>query len=266
MVHTGVDLFVFMNKIVIIMKPLNEALVEERSKSNKELGEISRLTNISLNALHALENGEFQKIPGKFYFINYIKNYLNALGANEKEFFKVHQHQIDEVKFGVKERNSGYYTKLRYTRFKKRNLFVSLFLFILMLAVLFFILYSGKDSILRKFSLTSKPVPIPANHAGVTPFAGTFDPDIHPVNVDIEFLNNCWMQVTRGNRRIAEKVFQKGEKVRCSGYQLGLVIGNPQAVRLLLNGSEVKYLKLLSRRERLQITPADIKTILGREK
>ena len=248
------------------MKPLNEALIEERKKKDINLDEISSVTNISLNSLHALEKGEYEKIPGKFYFKNYIKNYLNAVGADEKEFLKTHRDEIESVTYGVKERNSGYYTKLRYTRFKKRNFFVSLFLTLLLLAVLFFILYSGKDSILRKISLTSKPVDIPPNHAVSPAFSGTFDRDFHPVTADIRFLENCWMQVKRGGRLMGEKVWQKDTNARFAGYNLEFLIGNPRAVRFVLNGSEVKYLKLLNRRERLIVTPADIKTILEREK
>lgn len=248
------------------MKKLNEALVNERKKRDVSLEEISRLTNIGLKSLQALEQGDYERIPGKFYLVNYVKSYLHAVGADEKEILDTYDKEIEDVELGNKEKNSAYYTKLRYSRFKKKNVFVSLFIFLLLAAIIFFILDFGKDSFLRKWNFSSKPVPLPSNRVGILPYSNTFNPDLYPLTIDIEFFKGCWMKVNRSGLKLIEKVYQEGDKVHFNGYELQFIIGNPGAVRFFLNGTEVKYLHQITRRETLTITPAHIKDTWERGK
>lgn len=241
---------------------LGEALAGERKKKNIPLEKISKTTNISLKSLKALENEEFHRIPGDFYLKNYIKSYLKAIGCDEKAFFKTHKEAFRTVHLGAKEKKNTYYSKLRYSRFKKKNVFFSGFVFFVLFGIVFFILYLGKRSI------STLPGYLPVTAPPLAPLtdANAFSIDYWPVRVDIEFLDNCWIRVQRGLResqkKIIEQVYQKGDKLEIKGYALDFLIGNPSAVRFYLNDNEVKIFKNKPGAERITITPQNLNKIL----
>ncbi|MCP5051401.1 MAG: DUF4115 domain-containing protein [bacterium] len=252
-------------------KTLTEALVNERKKKDIKLEQIAQKTNISLKSLQALENGDFDRLPGTFYFKNYIKSYLKAINGNEKVFFETYSEVIDEILMQTKDEGKGnYYSKLRYMRFKKRNIIFT-FIFILLLIILAAFLFfttTGKNIIFGKMTAdsevsggTSPPVIPPANWKLPT-VANQVSMDYSPVRVDISFLKNCWLQAYRGDVKIIEKVFKAGEKAMFKGYRVQVTVGNPSGVRFYINNREVTYLKNLARSERLDISPASMERIL----
>ncbi|UCH92737.1 MAG: DUF4115 domain-containing protein [Candidatus Aminicenantes bacterium] len=242
---------------------LGEALMRERKKKNIPLEEISKRTNINLKSLQALEDEEFHRIPGAFYLKNYIKSYLRAIGSDERTFFQTHDKAFRNVRLGPREKSKAYYSRLRYSRFKKKNVFFSVFLFLVLFAIVFAVLYLGRHNIFSpsaEVNWTAVPL---------APFtkAKLFSIDYWPVRVDIEFLDNCWLQVHRGRqeskKKILEQVYQKGDNVKINGYELHFFIGNPSAVRFHLNNKEVTVLKNKSRAGRITITPGKVKEIPG---
>jgi cytoskeletal protein RodZ len=242
---------------------LGSALKSERRQKNISLTEISRQTNIGLKALQALENDEFQQIPGGFYLRNYIRSYLAAIGSEEATFFAAYRETLQAAQAGSKEKKKAHYAKLRYSRFKKKKAFLGGFIFFLLFAVGFFILFLGKGHVLGP----SLQLPL----AGVPPLSfnttAPFCLDVWPVRVEIEFLDNCWMQVYRGQQqnrqKVGEQVYQKGDHFKINGYALHFSIGNPAALRFYLNGKELTYLKNQVRAEQLTINPQRIEAILG---
>jgi cytoskeletal protein RodZ len=241
---------------------LGKALAGERKKKNIPLEKISKSTNISLNSLKALENEEFHKIPGEFYLKNYVKSYLKAIDCDEKVFFKTHKEAFRSVQPAAKEKKITYYSKLRYSRFKKKNVFFSGFVFFVLFVIVFFVLYLGK----RHTSIL--PTHLPATALPLTPLTGAdaFSIDYLPVRVHIEFLDNCWLRVQRGlkenQKKTIEQVYQKGDKLEIKGYALDFLIGNPAAVHFYLNSKEITIFKNKPGAERIAITPQNLNEIL----
>jgi len=54
-----------------------------RSTKGISLEEISRNTKIKISTLQALEQGNFESLPGGIYNISYIRQYARAIGADE---------------------------------------------------------------------------------------------------------------------------------------------------------------------------------------
>ena len=54
-----------------------------RNTKGISLEEISRNTKIKVSTLQALEQGEFEQLPGGIYNISYIRQYARAIGADE---------------------------------------------------------------------------------------------------------------------------------------------------------------------------------------
>jgi len=253
------------------MTTIGKALVSERKEKNISLEEISKKTNISIKSLQLLENDEFESIPGKFYIKNYIKSYLNAVGGDEKAFWETFQNSIDSVVSGIPEKSTPYYSKLRYSRFKKKSLLFSLLALIVVIILALSLLFVSKGNIFKdigEFIGQSKKAPYRTSTDALkfTSHAVPGEPqaslDQPAVLVDAQFNQECWVKVYRGNQKIDEKVFQKDDRAQWKGYDLRVTLGNPSAVKLLVNGQEVTYIKKLARSERLELTPATIKGII----
>ena len=54
-----------------------------RNTKGISLEEISRNTKLKVSTLKAIEDGEFEALPGGIYNISYIRQYARAIGADE---------------------------------------------------------------------------------------------------------------------------------------------------------------------------------------
>lgn len=249
------------------MNRLGDALKHEREKRDIPLEYIATKTNITLNTLTALENEQFIEIPGGFYFKNYIKSYLNAIDADAGEFLETHREQIAASCCKRAETSSAYCTKLRYSRFKRKNVFL-IFLFAVVLSgLLFYAVNNKKEAILNSWSGWNKrSVEVALPQSGIDFIAHHFQEDssrdYSPLNAALEFSGRCWVQVNRGKEKIIEQTFQKGEKLAVAGYELTIHMDNPAAVRFLLDAKEVSYLRTLTQPEKITITPVTMGKLL----
>ncbi len=60
-------------------------LVTVRQKKGLSLQEIAQATKIGVNYLRAIEEGEFEKLPGGIYNTSYVRQYARAIDYNEAE-------------------------------------------------------------------------------------------------------------------------------------------------------------------------------------
>lgn len=244
------------------MAGLGESLKNEREKRGITLEDVAKKTNINIKALQALELNDFKRIPGAFYFKNYIKNYLAALDIPAEAFLETHQQVMESAFTGCMP--DSYCAKVKYARFKKRSIYFSILVTAFLIIGVSYIIYSNKDDIFGGWTVGSDRVDIPESMMRLD-FIGQEDNysiDYPPVQAVIEFKQNCWAQVFRGKEKIADSIFQQGSHLDVSGYELTISIGNPAGVRFLLNGREVTYLKNLNKAERLVINPATALEIL----
>jgi cytoskeletal protein RodZ len=244
---------------------IGEALKAEREKRDISLEAISDKTNISVNALVALENENIERIPGPFYLKNYIRTYLDTIGANADDFLKIHEEKIDSIfRKNGETASQPYNIRLRYSRFRNRkNIYVSLFLTTLIFIVVFYLIYTKKDDIFGGWDSKTGGISIPEVGLDFTAINSQKDRsrDYSPLNISIEFLDQCWIQISRGKEKLVGQVFKKGDKLAAEGYELTVYMANPAALRLTLNGKEVSYLQKLSAPKKLVLKPATIKEI-----
>jgi hypothetical protein len=189
-----------------------------------------------------------------------LKSYLNAVDADVEVFLETHGDEIAAFRGKKTETSNTYCTKLKYSRFKKRNILLIILIAVILSASLFYLVYSKKEEIINGWNdWYKKPVAIPIPQSGIDFIAHHFrenlNRDYAPLNVVIEFSGRCWVLVNRGKEKIIEKTFQKGEKLEAAGYDLTLYLDNPAGVRFLLNGREVTYLQKLTQPEKIKITP-----------
>jgi len=87
---------------------------------------------------------------------------------------------------------------------------------------------------------------------------------VAPVVARLELDAPCWLQLWRGTEKIEQRIFRKGEVFSLKGYQLTLVIANPQALRLELNDEEVSYFRSSPIPLKMVVNPGNLMDIVSR--
>jgi len=75
---------------------LGEYLRKHREEANLSLKEISLITRIRCEYLKALENEEFEKIPGEVFVKGYIKEFLKTISIEPSEAIRLYNEQKEE--------------------------------------------------------------------------------------------------------------------------------------------------------------------------
>jgi cytoskeleton protein RodZ len=67
-----------------------------RETKGISLEQISHLTKLRVSTLKAIEDGDFNALPGGIYNISYIRQYARAIDADESHLLHLYrlQHQI----------------------------------------------------------------------------------------------------------------------------------------------------------------------------
>lgn len=233
-------------------KKLGQALKKERELRGLSLADIANETRIGSRYLQALENEDFSMFPGAFYIRYYIKNYLRACGADETVFFNSHYDYLQAV---LDEKGEPppdqYLSKLEYVKFKKRKTILIVFLLLIVIGALLFWFFGRQGRVKAQ----AGPFAFPAFSATLLPEQKDFCRAGAPVSMHLTFSDSCWLQFWRGGEKIVEKIFARGDTLSGQGYQLTLVMGNPAAVRLMVNGREWPSLSRFNNGLKLLISP-----------
>ena len=67
-----------------------------RQTKGISLEQISNITKLRISTLQAIEDGDFDALPGGIYNISYIRQYARAIDADESHLIQLYrlQHQI----------------------------------------------------------------------------------------------------------------------------------------------------------------------------
>lgn len=247
-------------------KIVGQALRKEREARGVSLADIAAETRIGLRFLQALEDEEFDLFPGKFYIHYYVKNYLQACGADETAFFNTYRQYLDGIlKRGEEPPPDRYMQKMNYARYRRNRTLLLAALGLTVLALLAYLLF-GPPRLLERWAPLRPAVAIavpPFSHqllAGEEELCLTSA----PLQANLALDAPCWLSLWRGSEKVAERTFRQGESISLSGYRLTLVVANPQALRLQLNGSDVSYLRSSSQAVKLVVDPGNLEEILRR--
>lgn len=85
------------------MSELGALLKKAREEKGFSLDEVQEQTKIRKRYLEALEEGDFDVLPGKFYIRAFIKNYAEFVGLDADEVLKHYQVEVPEPDMPVTE-------------------------------------------------------------------------------------------------------------------------------------------------------------------
>lgn len=246
------------------MANLGESLKLEREKRHISLEDIAVKTKLNIKLLCSLENNDLHLLPGGFYQKSIVRNYLKILGLDEKEFHRTYQTESASPVDRKPEMADKYLSKLRYSRFRQKNVLLTFFTIFSLITLAVVFAYINRTTLLYGWDYFFKAVALPET---TMPRLNAYPPyslDRSPVNVSVDFLENCWAQMRQGREEPVSRVFQKGERLDMKGYEFSFTIAKPSAVIISLNGRDISYLKTLSKPEKIDINPQTMGLLLGR--
>jgi cytoskeletal protein RodZ len=82
-------------------------LSRSRKKADVSLEEIAEETKISLRFLRAIEEEEFDKLPGGIFSTSYLRQYAAAIGYDEAELLAHYDRKINPAGSGSMARSNG---------------------------------------------------------------------------------------------------------------------------------------------------------------
>lgn len=80
------------------MSELGQKLRSARIEKGYSIDDLQRITKIQKRYLTAIEEGQFDKLPGDFYVRAFVKQYADSVGLNSDEILKQYSDEIPSVK------------------------------------------------------------------------------------------------------------------------------------------------------------------------
>jgi cytoskeletal protein RodZ len=224
------------------MISIGQDLKRERELRGISLEEIAESTKINIQFLKALEEDQFDLLPGKFFTRGIIREYAKYLGLEEESVLNKHHDTLQilnqDEKEDVKQASPSFpmniQNVIRITAFGAALIAV--------LVALFFI-FRGEEA-----PPPIKPPPtetkiqekaiIPPSHTA--PVEET-KKEIRELNLDIAFLQDTWIQVYADGEQIYEGIKLPGGKLQVvAREELVIDVGNAGGLNYTLNNQRGK--------------------------
>lgn len=247
-------------------------LRQERERQNLSIGDIEQGTSIRADYIEAIENGEYDKLPGKVYTKGFIKNYAKFLGLdadavgkefaadmNELESTPEPAPEVEEtaqaptkpveVKPVKKERKPLGHSVQQESRRSPNRLIVAAVILIAALAGSAWAFLSGSDDEVAKVNppvqqqtVAPEPAPVetptPVANANPAP-----EPKKDGVEIQARFNDRCWALVTVDGAVVQEGVIEGGQTVSWEGKEnITFRLGNAGAVEFFQDGKSLGVL------------------------
>lgn len=257
------------------MKELGELLQKARQDNQLSLKEISEQTKIQIHYLEALENGDFDRFSGDVYLKGALKNYAEAAGLDPEEVLDLY-HKLKgapppgEPLVELREKPPA---PLQTPRGERDPSFIyGLIILLLLLAAggcWFFAHYQKDKPPLEPDPSENQAEPAepeaPESSGGEEPGQDEELPPVKAVEIklsaaestaretffsvgnveqlELELLCNerCWIKMlVDGKEQFPQRNFRKGEEVVVdTAEKIWIRLGNPQGVKMTINGIEV---------------------------
>ena len=234
---------------------IGDTLRKEREKQRMTIQDIEDGTSIRASYIEAIENGEYDKMPGRVYAKGFVKNYANFLNLNGDEIVKQFVSEVSpatETVEQVKEvtpenKRSGFSVSGRRleieNKFSANHLVAAIVVIALLVGGFFYTMKDSSTEIAQEDVTKTqevKPTPPPEQVASVTPApepAPATPPKVDGVNLKASFSDDCWMLVTIDGAVVYEGVINAGQVMDWKGNNnVNVRVGNAGAVDFVMNG------------------------------
>lgn len=233
---------------------IGEELRKARERMKVSLQKVEEETNMRWRYLEALENEEWDKIPGEAYVKGFLRNYATYLGLDPEEMLLRYKTiRFQNIKIGENEikKSSAEVSEKGKIGFKKM-LSGIIGLMILVFGIYLF-LSPDTETVKEnkaKQVIEKKPEPIPQNPIQSNPQESVdkTETPLPPVNIEVKKVlvelvivkDTSWLQIESEKGVLWQGTAKQGQKFTFESKNfIKLWVGNAAAVYLKVNGNEL---------------------------
>jgi cytoskeletal protein RodZ len=231
------------------LQTVGEYLRAERLKKSLSIKDVESAISIRALYLNAIEEGNYDVVPGEVYLKGFIRNYATFLGLDSQEVMELYRQNKQQPKENELTETAQEVKTVKTAPKKEGGSGLTKWVTVGVLAALIaggFYWWSAENQ-------PSAPVPPPttqqqpqqAKIPPVTPSAPANPPaqSVTPANkvvVAAKFIAPCWTQITADGKVIYEGTPKNGESITWEATQkLSVKFGNAGVVDLVYNGKPV---------------------------
>jgi cytoskeletal protein RodZ len=254
------------------MSGVGQILKNSREAKGIAIEQVAEATSIRLLYLKAIEDEQFDIVPGEVYLKGFIRNYANYLGLNGPALVEQYKEQAagflqqeNPPAHALKQENrqEGVLTASKRREARTKNgaenllsllkMFVTVRNLIVVLALLTLVLAGYHISGLFSGQRAKTVLPKPA----VTPVTGVKAPDAavikgqgdfftvknaEKIEVSVAFTSDCWVEAYADRKEAFVGIKTSGKNLQVSAdKELMIKFGNIRAATIICNGVKVPY-------------------------
>lgn len=262
------------NDPVVEQAKLGELLVASRERWNLSAADLARQLRLGLRQVHALEENDFDALPGNTFVRGFIRNYARVVQTEPEAFLEAYERSRPQLQQPVIERNSTH-IEFQNTSTPKWVWYGVGFIVVLLASPLLIYLALREDEASLKALPTSSsklsaaqplpnmPLALPPPQAvlqntaiepasgtqvtaSVTPNPPSIAPKLSPqtdgqANLQMHFSGEAWVEIRdKSGKIIFSQLNASGQEQTVQGKPpLTLVVGNAGKVRIAYNGKPI---------------------------
>lgn len=214
------------------MASLGQELKQEREKRGISLEEISRATKISYRFLQAIENDNYELLPGGFFNRAFLRAYLRYLGLEEKPYLDRYEAYHQKIMLPKKESQED--------KIIKAFAWSKIFFTFLILAIsigFFYLLFQlrPKSEPVITRAIMVEPTKLPMQI--VEEKKETSPEPITGINMKIDFHQKTWIQIYADGVLKLDGLKNPGDTFEVTATKELLIhLGNAGGLTYTLNG------------------------------
>ncbi|OQX52535.1 MAG: hypothetical protein B5M54_08675 [Candidatus Aminicenantes bacterium 4484_214] len=220
------------------MSSLGQDLKKEREVRGISLQEIAEATKISLRYLQALEEDQFELLPGKFLTRAIIRSYAQQIGLDPEKILQRYQQYTGETQL-ARESTIAQKNEIIVQKFKSKKIIGPVLVIFLILFLVLIITWS----LLRSPQPTSQETliltPLPSSRENITQayFQLALSlPASFPLKLHLKFNQKTWLQVYADGILKINGLLYPGEEVYLEAkHEFLLHVGNAGGFQFTLN-------------------------------
>jgi len=231
------------------MQTVGELLRGEREKKGLSIKEIENAISIRSFYINAIEEGNYNLVPGEVYLKGFIRNYSNYLGLNGQEIvdlYRQSQRPIppvtlavapDHVETPVTELESP----IKNDNHSNKWLIIGL-LSVCVAGSAWWLLASPKPATEPQANkqLQQNPASPPSQPLPIQSVVPTIPAQTKPVVIKATYTEQCWTSVTADDKAIYEGTPQSGEIITWEAQKnITITAGNAGGIDIISNGQSV---------------------------
>jgi len=216
-------------------------LRQQRESREISLEQLSAKTKIKKNLLSALENDQYEQLPGLVFIRGFIRAYAQEVGLNPEEALQRFEEYLKETKPVLSgPKSAPIPQKHKIIPYVLVSVF-ALALVGLAISLLWSFKQNETSLTLPSTPSTAKTLsPIPSNTTTLNqaPSAPSITPPFH---LSIKATELCWLLATIDGKESKEAMLYAGDSFEIVAKEkLSLLIGNAGGVDVTLNGLKLK--------------------------